>query len=374
MNPVLEIKNLEFVRDSFSLNIAGLTIDSAQTVVFVGPSGSGKSTFLDILCGINSQYSGEIKLRGQDLATVPLHQRRFGVVFQGYCLFPTMSIEENILFGYPPDLPAERKHERLKHLAHALGIVPLLKKSAQELSGGEKQRVAIARSLMSPYKFYLWDEPLNALDVNLRIEIRDFLRHFLRKEAATALIVTHDHEEALFFADQIVLFKSGKIVQQSTPWDIYQYPKSPYVISFFCETNQVSITLQAKTGDNKYIATIGEHQIRVKSFPQENLNALTLPANAIGYIRYDHLTIIDDESADTVPALNHIPASIMDYEFSGKLWIIHLKLIQNNSTHPIYLKVRVDLNHGHKLSSKGIKTVTVALSESFFSTAPLIES
>jgi len=215
--------------------VAGLDfeVEQGQFVALLGPSGCGKSTTLNMLAGLEQPTRGKIQLQQQDITHFPPGQRQLSMVFQSYALFPHLSVQENILFGLKARKIA--RSEQQKRLKHALELVDLgqhMHKKPAQLSGGQCQRVALARSIVSQAPLCLMDEPLSNLDSKLRNEMRSEIRRLQQSLGLTVVYVTHDQVEAMSMADHIILLNRGKIEQQGSPESFYQLPQSTFVASF----------------------------------------------------------------------------------------------------------------------------------------------
>lgn len=220
--------------ESFLLSQINLEIPTGNLVALLGPSGSGKSTLLRTIAGFSQPDKGRIWLDGQNATLLPIQQRQIGFVFQDYALFPKMTIFENIAFG----LKIQKKSiEKIQSQVYELLYLTQLENFAMfyphQLSGGQKQRVAFARALAIEPKILLLDEPFGALDVKVRKNLRVWLRELHEKLPVTTLFVTHDLQEAMEIADEIVLFRKGCIEQLGSPKEIYEHPATNFVKNFF---------------------------------------------------------------------------------------------------------------------------------------------
>jgi len=233
----------------------GISLDllEGRTTVVIGPSGSGKSTFLRLLAGLLHPTAGTVLFDGLDMAGVPTEKRDVGVVFQSYALFPHLTVRENIAFGlttlrYRRDRrnrqPKSAVERRVMEAAALLALEALLDRLPAELSGGEQQRVAVARAIAPRPALLLLDEPLSALDARLRRTVRADLARLLAGLGTTVLYVTHDQEEAMLLADHLVVLNRGQVVQEGAPLDLYRRPADPFVASFLGEANLLPVTLK----------------------------------------------------------------------------------------------------------------------------------
>jgi ABC-type Fe3+/spermidine/putrescine transport system ATPase subunit len=210
-----------------------LRVEQGEFYALVGPSGCGKSTLLRIVGGHETADAGTITIAGQDVTAVPPERRPVHTVFQHYALFPHLSAEDNVAF--PLRMKGVGRRERRRRAAEALDMVRLSgygRRSVATLSGGEKQRVALARALLPRPAIVLLDEPLGALDLQLRRAMQDEIRDLQRRVGLTFLHVTHDQEEAFRLADEVAVLHDGRIVQQGTPRDVYRRPVSRFVAAF----------------------------------------------------------------------------------------------------------------------------------------------
>lgn len=210
-----------------------LHVEQGEIVCLLGASGSGKTTLLRIIAGLEQDFSGDVLLNGEPLRDVPVHQRDFGLVFQDFALFPHLTVAQNVAFGL--DMQHSSTKERHKRVVEMLELVKLSgfgERGVSQLSGGEKQRVALARSLAPRPRLLMLDEPLGSLDANLRGELVLELREIIKQMGVTAVYVTHDHEEAYAVADRIAVMNAGIIEQVDTPQEIYHHPQTVYVARF----------------------------------------------------------------------------------------------------------------------------------------------
>jgi len=226
-----------------------LTLRRGEFLTLLGPSGSGKTTTLMMLAGFEEPTSGVIALEGRRLNNVPAHRRGIGMVFQNYALFPHMSVAENLAFplqmhGAPrSDIPA-----RVKRALDMVRLGHLGDRKPTQLSGGQQQRVAVARALIYEPKLVLMDEPLGALDKQLREQMQLEIKHLHESLGVTVVYVTHDQSEALTMSDRIAVFHHGVIQQLATPAELYERPANAFVASFIGENNRLDGRLTSRDG------------------------------------------------------------------------------------------------------------------------------
>lgn len=216
-----------------------LEVPKGEFFSLLGPSGCGKTTTLRLVAGFETPTSGEIFLNGKSIQELKPYQRNVSTVFQNYALFPHLTVQKNVEFGLRRGAPPRDLDARVRAV---LELVQLVRKEARyphQLSGGEKQRVALARSLVLEPDVLLLDEPLSALDPNLRKQVRAELKSLQRRVGITFLFVTHDQEEALSLSDRIAVMNGGRIEQVGTPEELYLTPRSRFVASFLGEVNWI---------------------------------------------------------------------------------------------------------------------------------------
>lgn len=215
-------------------------IEKGKLVALLGPSGSGKTTLLRMIAGLETPNSGDIYIDGQRVNDVPAAKRGIGFVFQNYALFRYMTVYDNIAFGLRVQKADKKKiDERVRELIKLIGLEGLEKRYPSQLSGGQRQRVAFARALAPNPQLLLLDEPFAAIDAKVRKELRSWLREMIEKLGVTSIFVTHDQDEAIEVADEIIITNKGRIEQTGTPIEIYHNPKTAFTASFFGETTFV---------------------------------------------------------------------------------------------------------------------------------------
>lgn len=262
----LEVKEIKksFTEEEAVLDNISLKISKGEFITLLGSSGCGKTTTLRIIAGLEQPDAGSVWLDGREVTGLEPNQRNVNTVFQNYALFPHMNVAENI--GYGLKLKKVPKSEIRKKVSQMLELVQLEgyeKRKPSELSGGQKQRVAIARALVNNPEVLLLDEPLGALDLQLRRAMQIELKHLQKKLGITFIYITHDQEEAINMSDRIAVMKDGRIEQIGTPDEIYNHPKTSYVATFVGNANILHGVAESIQGENA-IVKIGNDRVIVK--------------------------------------------------------------------------------------------------------------
>ena len=250
-----------------------LQIDPGEFVTLLGPSGCGKSTLLRILAGLLQQTAGKVSIDGQDVTGLSPADRGVGIVFQNYALFPHMTVEDNVAYGLQAQRLGDRKfvRETVQRMLSTVRLDEMAKRFPRELSGGQQQRVALARTLAVNPRILLLDEPLGALDKNLRLDMQIEIRRLQRELNITTIMVTHDQEEALSMSDRVALLNAGKLEQFDTPTKIYDQPNSAFVATFVGTANLLEAQLVQQAG--RFVAKPSVGGVLALSSPSPHANA-----------------------------------------------------------------------------------------------------
>ncbi len=242
------------------LSDLSLSIRQGEFLTLLGPSGSGKSTTLMMLAGFVEPSEGRIEQDGRDITHLSPDQREFGVVFQGYALFPHMSVAQNV--AYPlriRKVPGAEIERRVAEVLERVGLAGMGERGTGQLSGGQQQRVALARALVFKPKLLLLDEPLSALDRRLRQEMQGELARMHKDFGTTFVFVTHDQEEALALSDRIAVFNKGRLEQVGTPREVYERPASRFVANFLGDTNLLEVGVVGREAEATLCDFRGQH-------------------------------------------------------------------------------------------------------------------
>ena len=319
----LKIRNLNKSFDELRV-LQGVSFDvaSGEIVVLLGPSGCGKTTLLRIIAGLESHYQGDIFWDGGEIRDIPVHRRGFGMVFQDFALFPHKSVEENIDFGLRMQSRSETdRRQRVDQMLKLVGLLGYNNRQVFDLSGGEKQRVALARSLAPSPRLLLLDEPLSSLDRALRERLMVELRRILKQagevtghpEGIASIYVTHDQEEAFSLADRVVVMGRGRVEQIGNPEELYAEPKNSYVAHFLSMRNQFPAVL---VSENPPVARSELGDLRLAD------TDIKLSAKFTLLIRPEAGMLVDDENLSH----NVLKAQVKDISFRGRHQMVNLSV------------------------------------------------
>jgi iron(III) transport system ATP-binding protein len=309
--PYLSIRGLSKLFGDFAaLSDISLDVHEGDFVCFLGPSGCGKTTLLRAIAGLDYQTAGAIVQGGRDISTLPPTMRDFGIVFQSYALFPNLTVRKNVAYGLDSRRAGRAETaRRVNELLDLVGLAEHADKYPSQISGGQQQRVALARALATSPGLLLLDEPLSALDAKVRVHLRREIKALQEKLGVTTIMVTHDQEEALTMADQIVVMNQGRIEQVGTPQDIYGHPATPFIADFVGSMNFL-----------KGVATPGG---RVRVGPVEFAAGGMLPPGspAVVCIRPEDVAVRGVRAGDA----NAFPVRVGAIEFLGSFWRVTIR-------------------------------------------------
>jgi ABC-type Fe3+/spermidine/putrescine transport system ATPase subunit len=281
---MLELRNIQKTYEGqLLLHGISFTVAPGETVCLLGPSGSGKSTLLRIIAGLENAEQGDIFWDGENIASIPVHQRRFGLMFQDYALFPHKSVRENIAFGLEMQkLPRTEIDQRVTTALTQVNLTGFESRRVTDLSGGEQQRVALARARAPDPRLLMFDEPLGALDRTLREHLGTELREILHKSGVPAIYVTHDQEEAFTIADTVMLLHDGHIVQSGAPDEVYSHPASGWVAEFLGLGNLLTGVVRRQAASQTVQTGVGTFSLKCghAHHDGEQVHVLIRPAGA----------------------------------------------------------------------------------------------
>jgi len=247
-------RSLDGSGEVLAVDDVNLEVKTGELVTILGPSGCGKTTTLRMIAGFEYPTSGSILIGDKDVAKIPPNKRGLSMVFQSYALFPHLSIYENVAYGLRVQkLPASEIRERTERALDLMQLTTMAKRYPSQVSGGQQQRIALARAIVIEPSVLLFDEPLSNLDAKLREYMRDELRKLQKRLGITSLYVTHDQSEAMAISDRVVIMKEGRIRQVGTPREIYAFPQSRFVADFMGKANFLEVEVLGIDGESARI-------------------------------------------------------------------------------------------------------------------------
>lgn len=268
MKEIVKLENVSkcYIKDKYVIKDCSLNVYEGEFLTILGPSGCGKTTVLRMISGLEMVTDGKVYLDGEDVTGIDAVKRPVNTIFQNFALFPHMTIEDNVGYGLKmKKVPKDEIKRRVKEMLELVQLSGYEKRKPAQLSGGEQQRVAIARGLINKPKVLLLDEPLSSLDLKLKKQMQLELKRLQKKLGITFIYVTHAQDEALTMSDRIIIFKDGKIEQEGKPKEIYHRPKSLFVADFIGDSNIFKGTVIKKTEVYTMIRLDEDDYVRVKS-------------------------------------------------------------------------------------------------------------
>ncbi|HEU4427568.1 MAG TPA: ABC transporter ATP-binding protein [Myxococcota bacterium] len=310
--PLISVENVsKRFGDFYAAREMSFAIGEGEFFAMLGPSGCGKTTMLRMIAGFEEPTHGAIRLDGQDMTGVPPYRRPVNTVFQNYALFPHLSVFDNVAFGpRMRDLDKARIDKRVKQMIEVVRLGDLAQRMPSQLSGGQRQRVALARALVNDPKALLLDEPLSALDLDLRRQMQIELKRIQRDVGITFIFVTHDQEEALTMSDRIAVMRAGRLEQVGTPEGIYEEPETAFVARFIGHANLIPVTVERAAGEHATIELPGGGRCEVATHGR----AFEAGARALLMVRPERIEVCAGEPLAGKPRM---PVTCIDIVFQG---------------------------------------------------------
>lgn len=308
----LNLDNVNISIDNQAIiNNASFSLNAGEIACLLGPSGCGKTTILRSIAGLQDIDAGEIKLINKIVSsknkTLPIEKRQVGMMFQDFALFPHLNIAENICFGIKK-FSKQKQTQRLQELLQLVELTGKEKRYPHELSGGQQQRVALARALAARPNILLLDEPFSSIDSELRPQLAKLIREAIKKEEMTALMVTHDQQEAFAMADNIGVIHQGSIQQWNTPYDLYHQPKNRFVANFIGHSCFIDGKVITQNNQQKLETVFGNIDLPTSIDKKTNYEVLIRPDD-----------IIHDDNSDFM-------GTILEKQFLGAEFLYTLQL------------------------------------------------
>jgi spermidine/putrescine transport system ATP-binding protein len=311
-SPVISVEHVsKRYGDYVAVHDASFEIGRGEFFSMLGPSGCGKTTMLRMIAGFEEVSSGVLRLEGVDVVGVPPYRRSVNTVFQNYALFPHLSVFDNVAFGPRiRQMPSDQIDRRVREMLGVVRLGDFAGRKPSQLSGGQRQRVALARALVNGPSALLLDEPLSALDLELRRQMQLELKRIQRDVGITFVFVTHDQEEALTMSDRIAVMRTGRLEQVGTPEEIYDAPESAFVARFIGSANLIPVTVEGTAGDRATLRLPGG----VRGDVSTGGRSFAAGAQALLMIRPERLEIGPHEPP---PGLQGLPVTCTDLVFQG---------------------------------------------------------
>jgi putative spermidine/putrescine transport system ATP-binding protein/spermidine/putrescine transport system ATP-binding protein len=323
-----------------------LDIEEGSFVTLLGPSGCGKTTILRMIAGLEVPTQGDIFIKGRRINDMPIHKRNLGMIFQNYSLFPHKNIFANVAFGLKyRDVP---KDEIKKKVTDALEIVRLPgveSRMPAQLSGGQQQRIALARAIIIEPDVLLMDEPLSALDENLREDMRREIDNLQQMLGVTTIFVTHDQREALSMSDSIVVMKQGIVQQQGSPEEVYNFPVNHFVADFLGHSNFFDAVVKNRGGDTVIVRTDDGNEVRVID-PRDRSEGM--PVELV--IRAQRIDIFREVDAEIPPDANLFYGTVKDRSYMGGEVSYFVELENGTMIHVIKIATMTPIRRGEKVA------------------------
>ena len=312
----LEVKHVTKTFGRFvALEDVSIDVYPGELVCILGPSGCGKTTLLRVIAGLEEQNVGQVFLKGKDISRMPTSQRECGIVFQSYALFPNLTATQNVAYGLKGSkFEKGQKVARTREMLELVDLSEIGKKYPAQLSGGQQQRVALARALAPSPAMLLLDEPLSALDAQVRIYLRSEIRDLQQRLQITTIMVTHDQEEALTMADRIILMDAGRIIQCASPQSIYHTPDDTFVAGFIGAMN----FLEGWTVINENTLTYGNLTLKTMNGKAKQFQGRETTVT----IRPEDIRVLDEDKSGE----NILFTVVEKIEFRGASYRLFLRL------------------------------------------------
>jgi len=331
-NSYLSVRNLTKSFGKFNaLHDISFETGHGEFISVLGPSGCGKTTLLRVIAGLDKQDAGEVLIENMNVSNYPVFKRNVGIVFQSYALFPNLSARQNIAYGLKSrKVPTEKIVRRVDELLRLVRLKGMGRKYPAQLSGGEQQRVALARAIALSPALLLLDEPLSALDAKVRIMLRGEIKDLQQQLGITTIMVTHDQEEALTMADRILVMDQGKLIQNGTPYEIYDRPATPFVAAFIGSMNFI----QQAVRKGKGVYKVGDYLLHVMG--ENGASDIKNESEALLAIRPEDVILMPKglDNNDKYK-LNVMQARIEGLEYRGPIFRVTLRLPMTADIGPV---------------------------------------
>lgn len=344
-SPIVQFKGIvKRFDDVVAVEKTNLDIEEGTLVTLLGPSGCGKTTLLRMIAGLETPTEGDIFVKGKRINDTPIHKRNLGMIFQNYALFPHKSIFDNVAFGLKyRNVPKEQIKQKVERALKMVRLPGVEKRYPSQLSGGQQQRIALARAIVIEPDVLLMDEPLSALDENLREEMRREVDNLQRELGVTTIFVTHDQREALSMSDKIVVMRDGKMQQEGGPEVVYNEPVNHFVADFLGHSNFIYGTVEDYNPEITTVKLPDGTFFKVKSVKEWKKGD---PVEIV--VRAQKLKLEGDESASKDG--NHFQGKVKDRSYMGGEVSYFVELESGDMLHVISFVKRTPHKSGDKVN------------------------
>jgi putative spermidine/putrescine transport system ATP-binding protein/spermidine/putrescine transport system ATP-binding protein len=323
-----------------------LDISEGSFVTLLGPSGCGKTTILRMIAGLEVPTEGDIFIKGRRINDMPIHKRNLGMIFQNYSLFPHKNIFANVAFGLKyRNVPKDEIKKRVTRALEMVRLPGVENRMPAQLSGGQQQRIALARAIVIEPDVLLMDEPLSALDENLREDMRREIDNLQQMLGVTTIFVTHDQREALSMSDSIVVMKQGVVQQQGSPEEVYNFPVNHFVADFLGHSNFFDAVVKKREEDTVVVRTDDGNEVRVLD-PQGHSKGM--PVELV--VRAQRINIFRKGDTGVSPDANLFDGTIKDRSYMGGEVSYFVELENGTMIHVIKIATMTPFRRGEKVS------------------------
>ena len=323
-----------------------LDIEEGTLVTLLGPSGCGKTTILRMIAGLEIPTEGDIYIKGKRVNDMPIHKRNLGMIFQNYALFPHKTIFDNVAFGLKyRSVPKDEIKKKVKHALEMVRLPGVESRMPSQLSGGQQQRIALARAIVIQPDVLLMDEPLSALDENLREDMRREIDNLQRMLGVTTIFVTHDQREALSMSDSIVVMNQGLVQQKGSPEEVYNYPLNHFVADFLGHSNFFNAVVERRNGENLTVKADDGNEVTV-----EHPGDWTEGQPVELVVRAQRLDIFRRDSKKPESSVNLFNGTIKDRSYMGGEVSYFVELENGTVIHVIKIATLLPFRRGEEVT------------------------
>jgi ABC-type sugar transport system ATPase subunit len=339
---MIKIENLrKTFGDTVALDNINLEIQDGEFIALLGPSGCGKTTTLNCIAGLLEPTSGHIYFDNEDVTDKAPKDRNIGMCFQSYALYPHMTVLDNIAFPLKQKkMPKEERYAKAREIAERLQLTQYLERKPGQLSGGQQQRVAMCRAMVKEPNVLLLDEPMSNLDARLKIEVREVIKKLQEEFRVTAIIVTHDQEEAMAIADRIAILDNGRIQQYDSPQNLYERPANQFVANYMGNPPMNFLEAEIISASSTCAVKIGNAVTDLSEGLQKKLKDYIGQKVTVG-VRAHQVHITEDSSRALPMHVSMVESLGKDLLITGSIEGIHMRVVDENTNKWAYYKSKI---------------------------------